>query len=87
LKLLFDQNISHRAVKALQDVFDCAQVRSLGLENKTDIQIWDFAKVNGYSIVSFDADFRLPRLAYSIFALSFCTHDFRPVHCKHQPAL
>ena len=57
MKLLFDQNISHRAVKALQDVFDCAQVRSLGLENKTDIQIWDFAKANGYSIVSFDADF------------------------------
>ena len=34
MKLLFDQNISFRIAKKLQDVFpSCAQVRELGLEN------------------------------------------------------
>lgn len=57
-RLLFDQNISFRVVKELVKHFpNCAQVRELGLEGKTDAQIWDFAKKNDYVIVSFDADF------------------------------
>lgn len=58
MKLLFDQNISFRLIKQLQDVFpDSAQVRSLGLENKSDKQIWEYARARGYSIVTFDADY------------------------------
>ena len=58
MKLLFDQNISHRLLKQIIDLFPHAkQVRELGLENFTDKHIWEFAKENEYSIVTFDADF------------------------------
>ena len=32
-------------------------MRELNLENSSDIEIFDYAKKNGYSIVTFDADF------------------------------
>ena len=58
MKLLFDQNISFRILKILDNHFsDSAQVRELRLEGKADIEIWRFAKLNGYTIVTFDADF------------------------------
>ncbi len=58
MKLLFDQNISFRLVKKLKDIFSNAkQVRELGLENSTDSEIFDYAKKNDYSIVTFDSDF------------------------------
>lgn len=58
MKLLFDQNISFRIVKNLIDVWpEAKQVRELGLENKTDREIWNFARENGYAIVTFDSDF------------------------------
>ena len=58
MKLLFDQNISFRLVKKLKDVFfNAKQVRELGLENATDSEIFDYAKKNDYSIVTFDSDF------------------------------
>ena len=59
MKLRFDQNISYRvAIRLSSDFPDCAQVRQLGLEDKSDREIWEFAKKNEYSIVTFDADFR-----------------------------
>lgn len=58
MKILFDQNISYRLIKSIKNRFpEAASIRELGLENATDIQIWDFAHKNGYSIVTFDADF------------------------------
>jgi predicted nuclease of predicted toxin-antitoxin system len=58
LKLLFDQNISPKIVKQLEDIFpEAKQVRHLGLENASDIQIFEFAKKNGYAVVTFDSDF------------------------------
>ena len=58
MKLLFDQNISHKAVKGLKGLFpEARQVRELGLENVSDREIWNFAKNSNYSIVTFDADF------------------------------
>jgi predicted nuclease of predicted toxin-antitoxin system len=58
MKLLFDQNISFRLVKRLNDLFpNCDQVRNLGLENASDVEIWQFAKNNCYTIVTFDSDF------------------------------
>lgn len=56
--LLFDQNISHRIVAKMVKTFpEAKQVRELGLENATDIEIWRFAKNNKFAIVTFDADF------------------------------
>ncbi len=58
MKLLFDQNISFRLIKQIIDLFpNSKQVRELGLENFTDSEIFDFAKKNQFSIVTFGADF------------------------------
>ena len=58
MKLLFDQNISFRVVGHVVECFpNSGQIRELGLENATDIEIWKFAKENGYTIVTFDSDF------------------------------
>jgi len=58
MKLLFDQNISFRLIKQLKDIFpEAKQVREFGLENKTDKEIWEYAKDKGLTIVTFDGDF------------------------------
>ena len=58
MKLLFDQNISFRVVKGMETIFPLAkQIRELNLENSTDREIWEYAKREGYSIVTFDSDF------------------------------
>lgn len=58
MKLLFDQNISFRVVDLISETYpESQQVRLLKLENAADIEIWNYAKVNGFSIVTFDADF------------------------------
>ncbi len=54
MKLLFDQNISFRITTYFKDSY---QVKQLGLENKTDLEIWEFSKNNNYAIVTFDSDF------------------------------
>ena len=58
MKLLFDQNISFRVLQLLPDSFaDCCHVRSVGLNDRNDAEIWQYARQNGYTIVTFDADF------------------------------
>jgi predicted nuclease of predicted toxin-antitoxin system len=58
MKLLFDQNLSHRLCGELEDLFSgSAHVRPLGLAEADDRAIWDFARLNGFTIVSLDADF------------------------------
>jgi predicted nuclease of predicted toxin-antitoxin system len=58
MKLLFDQNISFRLLKRINDLFpDSKQVRELGLENSTDAEIFDYAKRHDFAIVTFDSDF------------------------------
>lgn len=58
MRLLFDQNLSHRLPERLADVFpESIQVRKLGLDRSSDNEIWAYAKANDYCIVSQDADF------------------------------
>lgn len=58
MKLLFDQNISFRILEKLKTVFpESSQVRLLGLENAADLAIWEYARQNDFTIVTFDADF------------------------------
>lgn len=58
MKLLFDQNLSHRLPRRLADIFpDCGHVRRLGLHATSDDRIWSFAKAEGYCIVTQDSDF------------------------------
>jgi len=58
MKLLFDQNISFRVLHLLPNSFaDCRHVRSVDLNDCNDVKIWQFAKQNGFTVVTFDADF------------------------------
>ena len=58
MKLLFDQNISFRVIKKLDNIFQGSrQVKELGLQDLSDMQIRTFAKENNFSIVTFYSDF------------------------------
>lgn len=58
MKLLLDENLSRRIVPFLQTAFpDSSQVTLLNLEGSNDSEIWEYAKANGFVIVSRDSDF------------------------------
>jgi predicted nuclease of predicted toxin-antitoxin system len=58
MKLLLDQNISYKLVKRLGDVYpDSRHVRQIELDNAEDLAVWNYAKDNGFVIVSKDEDF------------------------------
>ena len=58
MKLLFDQNLSPKLPTRLKDIHaDSDHLMNLGLDQATDQEIWDFAKANGFTIVTKDADF------------------------------
>ena len=53
MKLLFDQNLSPRFPRLLEDLYPgSAHIRDLGMRDATDTQIWEYAKANGFAIVS-----------------------------------
>jgi predicted nuclease of predicted toxin-antitoxin system len=57
VKLLFDQNLSPKLVNRLADLFpDSAHVESVGLDCASDDQVWEYARLNGFPIVTKDAD-------------------------------
>jgi len=59
MKLLFDQNLSPRLARLLSDLYaGSVHVREVGLRDATDTTIWQYAKQNGYVIVSKDSDFQ-----------------------------
>ncbi len=66
MKILLDQNISFRVIRKLESSFEAVQVRELGLEGATDVEIWKYAKERGYTIVSFDADFYNLSVLYGV---------------------
>jgi predicted nuclease of predicted toxin-antitoxin system len=58
MKLLFDHNLSPKLVNRLSAEFPgSTHVSSEGLDQASDDEIWDFAKANGLTIVTKDADF------------------------------
>lgn len=58
MKLLFDQNLSLRLPKNLEDLFsESTHVRSVGLESADDRAVWEFAMSNGFVIATKDSDF------------------------------
>lgn len=58
MKLLFDQNLSHRLVQALQKEYpDSRHVREVGLQEASDSAVWQYAAQQGFAIVTKDADF------------------------------
>lgn len=58
MKLLFDENLSFRLSRRIQDLFpESTHVFSVGLARVPDTEIWRYARTNGFAIVSADADF------------------------------
>jgi predicted nuclease of predicted toxin-antitoxin system len=58
MKLLFDQNLSFKLCSRMADLFPgSAQVRSLGLDQAEDREIWQYAEKHGFILVSQDSDF------------------------------
>jgi len=58
MKLLFDQNLSFKLCRRLADLFpESNQIRLLGMAEANDQAIWEYARTNGFLLVSQDADF------------------------------
>ena len=58
MRLLFDQNLSPRLVNRLADLYPgSSHVYLLGIDRADDKEVWDYAKREGYLIVTKDADF------------------------------
>jgi predicted nuclease of predicted toxin-antitoxin system len=58
MKLLFDQNISFRILKKLTEAYSgSSHVKTEGLMNASDIEVWEYAKRHQFIIVSQDSDF------------------------------
>jgi predicted nuclease of predicted toxin-antitoxin system len=65
VKLLFDQNLSHRLLPALVDLFPgSTHVRDLGMERQEDDKVWIHARQHGLVILSKDNDFLERGLLY-----------------------
>jgi predicted nuclease of predicted toxin-antitoxin system len=58
MKLLFDQNLSFKLCQTIADLFpESNHVGLLSLAEASDRALWDYAKANGFAIVSQDVDF------------------------------
>ncbi len=58
MKLLFDQNLSHKLAQRLANLFPgSAQVKALRLDQAADSALWDYARTHGYVLVTQDGDF------------------------------
>jgi predicted nuclease of predicted toxin-antitoxin system len=58
VKLLLDENLSDRIIHRIVDLYPNSEhVKTLGLINTDDALIWEYAKINGFVIVSKDSDF------------------------------
>jgi predicted nuclease of predicted toxin-antitoxin system len=65
VKLLLDENLSDRIIHRIVDLYpDSEHVKTLGLINTDDSVIWEYAKTNGFVIVSKDSDFHQRSLLY-----------------------
>jgi predicted nuclease of predicted toxin-antitoxin system len=53
MKFLFDQHLSPRLPRLLADIYPgSVHVREVNMRDATDTTIWEFAKTNGFIIVS-----------------------------------
>ena len=59
MRLLLDQNLSWRLIRLLEPNFpDVVHVSTIGLSQATDQQIWLYAMLHQFIIVSKDSDFQ-----------------------------
>lgn len=59
MKLLLDENLSHKLVPQLREAFPgTSHVDTIGLHGQPDVAIWEYAAQHGFVVVSKDDDFR-----------------------------
>jgi predicted nuclease of predicted toxin-antitoxin system len=82
MKLLFDENLSFKLPRILSSDFPGSRhVKNCGLKGAPDEDIWAYAKVNGFIIISKDADFYQRSLLYGAppklvwLRMGNCTRD------------
>ncbi|MBW4618057.1 MAG: DUF5615 family PIN-like protein [Cyanosarcina radialis HA8281-LM2] len=65
MKLLLDENLSDRIILSIVDLYPNSEhLKTLGLINTDDALIWEYAKTNGFVLVSKDSDFHQRSLLY-----------------------
>lgn len=65
MKLLFDENLSPKLPRLLAAQYPGSlHLRDCGLKGATDEEIWEYARDNGFAIVSKDSDFYQRSLFY-----------------------
>jgi len=65
MKLLFDQNLSPRLPRLLDELYQgSTHVRAVGLRDADDTEVWEYAKQHGFALVSKDSDFQARSLLY-----------------------
>jgi predicted nuclease of predicted toxin-antitoxin system len=58
VKLLFDENLSPRLAEALADIYPGSiHLRDCDLRGASDVKIWQYARENGFAVLSKDSDF------------------------------
>ena len=84
MNLLLDENLSPRLVPRLVSLFSgLKHVREAGLRQAEDRAIWDWAKLNAYTVVTADFDFVVMsrRLGWppKVIHLEQCDSPFRVI--------
>lgn len=65
MKLLLDENLSDRIPRHIAELFpDSEHVKDVGLKAADDRIVWEWAKQNGFTIVSKDIDFYQRAILY-----------------------
>jgi predicted nuclease of predicted toxin-antitoxin system len=95
VKLLLDQNLSPRLLRTLEATYPgSTPVRLVGLRDADDAVVWEFARDNGFIIVSKDSDFHQrsfvlgfpPKVIW--IRLGNCpTADIEKVFSEHQSGI
>ena len=65
MKLLFDENLSPKLPSLMAAFFpESVHVRECGLLGLPDEDVWEYARANGFTVVSKDSDFQQRSLLY-----------------------
>ncbi len=68
MKLLFDENLSSRLVRSLAALYPGSEhVKVRQLDSAADVHIRDFAKANGFTIVSKDSGFYYRGICQAVY--------------------
>ena len=63
MKLLFDENLSPKLPRLVESLYPgSAHVRECGLKGKSDEEIWEYARHNGFTLISKDGEMRIADL-------------------------